>query len=176
MCMHVQILHALCDYLRIQKAHHSVCLCTCGSVVWAREEGRGADGEIRQSSHCTASAEKISLPLTVYPSFFFSERNLPPPHAPTLASSFSVRNDPDLQRRRICIWLIASTRENVWSLIALIEALSLMCANPAFFFCCIYNSWWWYHQRQTSLTKWEQQIDCSIRSEGPLSGNLIGSH
>lgn len=33
----------------------------------------------------------------------------------------------------------------------------------------------WY-QRQASLSKWERQIDCSIRSEGPLSGNLIGSH
>lgn len=34
----------------------------------------------------------------------------------------------------------------------------------------------WYHQRKASLTKWERQIDCSIRREGPLSGNLIGSH
>ena len=34
----------------------------------------------------------------------------------------------------------------------------------------------WYHQRRASLTKWEQQIGCSIRREEPLSGNLIGSH
>lgn len=34
----------------------------------------------------------------------------------------------------------------------------------------------WNHQRKASLTKWEQQIVCSIRREQCLSDNLIGSH
>lgn len=122
------------------------------------------------------------LPLSSLINLSPFQRHLPPPHSPPSASSCRVRDDlsiyPGRKGEKLHqTSLITCAHMHSHTLTTLITALSFFnVCKPIFISVPCIMALRCYHQRQASLTKWERQIDCSIRREGPLSGDLMASH
>lgn len=156
---------------------------------------QGFDGGEKNLTLTLGALHQLSAYLSLsvsYPSSSSFRRHLPPPPSPASVNSRRVRNGAGIH--------LGGGRERKLPLTALIAfahtrggekssrplpppSMPLNAAfcffnvhKPSFIFVPCIMAQRWYHQRGASLTKWERQIDCSIRRQGLLSGDLMGSH
>lgn len=153
------------------------CVCVCENVVW--EGARELLGALHLLRKYLSLWYAIFHCLSIFLlSETFTSTSIPTFSEVLQSQKWGPSIHPGKTGKKLHLTsLITCTHTHMHTLAPLITTFSSFnVCKPSFISVPCIMAQRWYHQRQASLTKWEQQIDCSIRREGPLSGNLIGSH